>query len=222
MSSGAKTGKPGRGNDDFDLATYAPVAERISLFYHEFPSGRIVTELVSRTERDVVFKAVVYRDPGDREPAATGWAAEREGNGDVNSVACLENTETSAIGRALANLGFTASRQRPSAEEMAKASRERVRRIIARAKLAAGSHEQSTASKGISIDEVERGADDIIDVLSLIRIAERLGLRAQRASRIRAQLLTSALAEGASKMWTPLLKSWIAKRRADMVHGESP
>src|SRR5689334_23854536 len=126
MSSGAKAGKLGRNEGEFDPASYAPVAERISLFYEAFPRGRIVTELISRTERDVVFRASVYRQAGE-EPAATGWASEREGDGEVNTVACLENTETSAIGRALANLGLTGSSLRPSVEEMLKVSRARAR-----------------------------------------------------------------------------------------------
>src|SRR5687767_11240647 len=106
---------------------YAPVAARIRLFYDRYPTGRILTHLVRRTELDVVFRAEVFRTAGEREPAATGWASEREGDGDVNTVACLENTETSAVGRALANLGFTAARERPSREEMEKAERARGR-----------------------------------------------------------------------------------------------
>src|SRR5215210_2823472 len=116
----------GKSGPDFDPSDYAPVAERIRLFYEAHPRGRIQTELVSRTPQEVVFKALIFRSPTDELPAATGWAAEREGDGEINLVACLENTETSAIGRALANLGFTASKQRPSAEEMAKASRARM------------------------------------------------------------------------------------------------
>jgi hypothetical protein len=108
-----------------ELSGYAPVADRIALFYQKFPSGRIVTELVSREGGQVVFKASVFREAGQVAPASTGWAAEREGDGDINTVACLENTETSAIGRALANLGFTASMRRPSREEMHKAERAR-------------------------------------------------------------------------------------------------
>src|SRR5204862_2480927 len=104
MSSGAKAGKLGRGDGVFERASYAPVAERISLFYEAFPRGRIITEMISRTERDVVFRALVYRDTRDAEAAATGWAAEREGGGEGNSVACVENTETAAIGRAVANV----------------------------------------------------------------------------------------------------------------------
>lgn len=114
-------------NPEFDPESYAPVAERVELFYEKYPTGRILTELVQHTEREIVFRAAVYRASEDPEPAATGWAAERVGDGEVNAVACLENTETSAIGRALANLGFLASRLRPSAEEVAKAALHLVR-----------------------------------------------------------------------------------------------
>jgi hypothetical protein len=97
------------GIGEHDLSAYALVADRITLFYQRFPAGRIVTELYSRSEREITFRALVFRGPADVEPAATGWASEREGDGEINEVACLENTETSAVGRALANLGFTAS-----------------------------------------------------------------------------------------------------------------
>ena len=112
---------------DFDPDSYAPVAARLELFYQRYPTGRIYTELVQHTEREIVFRAAIYRAAEDREPAATGWAAERIGDGEINAVACLENTETSAIGRALANLGFLASRLRPSAEEVAQTARARAR-----------------------------------------------------------------------------------------------
>ena len=105
----------------FDPRTYAPVADRVALFWERHPGGRIVTELVERSEKAVVFRALVFRSADDREPAATGWACEEPGSTEVNAVACLENTETSAVGRALANLGFLAARQRPSLEEMARA-----------------------------------------------------------------------------------------------------
>src|SRR3954469_15419163 len=110
----------------YNPAEYSLVAERITELYGRFPAGRIITELVSR-ERDIVFRAEVYRHSEDTAPAATGWASERDGDGEVNLVACLENSETSAIGRALANLGFTASKKRASYEEMQKAERARLR-----------------------------------------------------------------------------------------------
>jgi hypothetical protein len=187
MSSGAKmgAGKLGRAEGVFDLASYAPVAERITLFYQAFPRGRIITELVSRTERDVVFRALVYRDDGDTDAAATGWAAEREGEGEVNTVACLENTETSAIGRALANLGFTASRERPSAEEMAKMSRARVATAVREG--TAGVRASSGfeyAPIGRQRKPNESPADPLTeDLCSLIERARRAGLRSARARR---------------------------------------
>ena len=137
---------------------YAPVADRIILFYARHPTGRILTRLLSRTEHEITVQAFVFRSTEEQRPAATGLASERIGDGDVNTVACLENTETSAIGRALANLGFLASRLRPSAEEVAKADR-------ARARLAGEP-----------------------DLLQLLRTAERAGLSPSRAEALRARV----------------------------------
>jgi hypothetical protein len=60
---------------------------------------------------------------------STGWAEEIVGNSPVNKTSALENCETSAVGRALANFGFQGknpSATRPSRNEMEKV--ERVRR----------------------------------------------------------------------------------------------
>jgi len=201
MSSGAKTGgKPGRGEGVFDLASYAPVAERITLFYRAFPRGRIITELVSRTERDVVFRALVYRDATDGDAAATGWAAEREGDGEINTVACLENTETSAIGRALANLGFTASRERPSAEEMAKVSRRRAQLV-----------------RHASPIELQHRADDVLDALALLRVAARLGVREQRVVRLRERIISASTSPELVERLADLLRRWNEKRRRELT-----
>src|SRR5215203_2273809 len=181
--------------ESFDPDTYAPVADRITLFYQRFPSGRILTELVSRTEHEVLFKALVYRSPEEGPPAATGWAAEREGDGDVNVVACLENTETSAIGRALANLGFTAGRQRPSAEEMEKAARARLRlserstRTPTREVAGARAPVRRTPRPldMLPDDPLQQRANLVLDLLRLIGRAEHAGLRRIRAQRWRAR-----------------------------------
>jgi hypothetical protein len=127
---------------------------------------------MTRSEREVVFRASVYRSATDTTPAATGWAAEREGDGDINEVACLENTETSAIGRALANLGFTASRHRPSAEEMAKVGR-------ARARTRPGTRDEKP---------LQHQANAAFDVLTLLATCERRGYSARRTAILRAYL----------------------------------
>src|SRR5687768_12316978 len=155
---------------DSPFPDYATVAERITLFYERYPTGRILTRLHSRTEREITFRALVFRDSADAKPAATGWASEREGDGEINEVACLENTETSAIGRALANLGFTASSRRPSREEMTKAARERGR-LVRRATLVS---EPSRIARSISLDAdpLQRQANTVHDLLDLLQRAE--------------------------------------------------
>ena len=158
----------------FNPEQYATVAERIEMFYSRYPQGRINTELVSRADGAITFKAVVYRDPNDTTPAATGWASEREGDGDINTVACLENTETSAVGRALANLGFVASARRPSREEM-----EKVLRV--RSALAIGRRRASPPS-------LQTRANARDDVLELLDIAEQRGFSARRAEIVRARV----------------------------------
>jgi len=180
---------------------YAPVADRIALFYERFPGGRIITQLTMHNEREVVFRASVYRAEKSRTPAATGWASEKFGDGDVNTVACLENTETSAIGRALANLGFTASKNRPSLEEMEKAARARTRLVLA------------DRYQGASSDTLE-------DVLTLVRTAERYGLRTRRATWLRIRIRRGLFTPAQLTRLSRTLRRWV---RADAVRAvESP
>lgn len=190
---------------DFNLAGYAPVAERITQFYEAHPGGRIVTELVSRSANEVVFRASVYRDAGETGPAATGWAAEREGDGDVNEVACLENTETSAVGRALANLGFTASRLRPSTEEMVKAARARAR--IGRQRLAVREPEV-----------LRQRAMYARDLQNLVSAAERIGLRPLRGARWREQLAGSPPDEQRLVLLERRLRDWIVRHQTRLLY----
>lgn len=174
----------------FDPSGYATVADRIELFYKSYPNGRIGTELINRDTTSVTFKACVYRNETDPAPAATGWATEREGDGDINTVACLENTETSAIGRALANLGFTASKQRPSVEEMQKAAQARVHRAQAASIASKSCVAERSQEYGREYDpeyDLEY-AHAVADVLTLLAEAERAGLRSARAQQLRDQL----------------------------------
>jgi len=103
----------------FNLEDYETVEERIGRLYQSHPDARIVTHLVSPVESIdsiAVFTATVYLD---EQPKATGFAMEKAGQGYVNKTSHVENCETSAIGRALANMGLSGTR-RPSREEMQK------------------------------------------------------------------------------------------------------
>jgi hypothetical protein len=108
----------------FDPDKYDPVDSRLERFWAEHPQGRIDTRLMTDPAHldEVVVWAAVWFDLAEPEPRASGMAFERRGGGGANATSHLENCETSAIGRALANAGYKASKdsQRPSREEMRK------------------------------------------------------------------------------------------------------
>jgi hypothetical protein len=186
----------------FDPSRYATVAERIALFYGSHPNGRIQTEMVNRDAASVTFKALVFRGESDTEPAATGWATEREGDGDINTVACLENTETSAIGRALANLGFQAAKERPSVEEMKKAARARRNRGL------------GGPSRNGAFGVAERSPEyryASADLLELLIEAEQVGLRADRAQRLRNELSHGPMPAERMAVVERSLRNWLHK-----------
>ena len=110
---------------NFDLTKYIPVHARIAEFYEKYPDGRIVTEIIRLNEDSgfVCIKAGAYRNQDDAEPSSTGHAFEISGQGYVNTTSFIENGETSAVGRALANLGFKIDNGIASREEMQKVER---------------------------------------------------------------------------------------------------
>lgn len=102
----------------FNLDDYEPVKDRIKRFYADHPEGRILTDLI--TDPAALGKLAGFRASayiGDILKA-TGFAFESQGTG-VNRDAWVENAETSAIGRALANMDYCGT-LRPSREEMEK------------------------------------------------------------------------------------------------------
>jgi hypothetical protein len=111
----------------FDLESYATVQERIAQFYQDFPDGSIRTYMVVRDGPEVIFEARVFRTPEEAAMGVytSGWAREVEGKSPVNKTSHLENSESSAVGRALANLGYATDARRPSRSEMIKVARVR-------------------------------------------------------------------------------------------------
>ena len=106
---------------NFNLEDYEPVAERIKKFYADHKDGRILTEITHDDGTRAIIKASLYKSDADTV-WATGYAEELRGEGFVNKTSHIENAETSAIGRALANANY-AGDKRPSREEMAKTER---------------------------------------------------------------------------------------------------
>lgn len=165
------------------LDDYEPVEERIRAFWRDHPKGRLVTQLVQPAHeagQRWIVKASAHR-ADEREPAGTGYAFEVDGAGNVNRTSALENCETSAVGRALAQLGYAAKGARPSREEMAKAAGgdgppSRKWRRVGGEEVASPA---ATADHAAFIKSV--GGEE-----SAIRLANKAGFRVQHGAGLRA------------------------------------
>lgn len=107
----------------FNLQDYETVEERLEKFWKEHPDGRIETELLEANGTRFIVLARIFRTEADARYWTSGLAYENISERGVNSTSALENCETSAIGRALANAGYASKGKRPSREEMSKAVR---------------------------------------------------------------------------------------------------
>jgi hypothetical protein len=107
----------------FNLDDYEPVAARHARWLADHPNGRTITHMISAPGADIcVIRAELWLED---ICIATGYAEEVRGAGNVNRTSHVENCETSAVGRALANAGYAGSdvNKRPSREEMSKVQR---------------------------------------------------------------------------------------------------
>jgi pyruvate/2-oxoglutarate dehydrogenase complex dihydrolipoamide acyltransferase (E2) component len=119
----------------YSLDDYVTVHERIEKFYAKYPTGRLTTTILEHNAETgfILIRAEAYRDADDALPAATGHAYELRSAGHVQASSYVEVCETSAIGRALALLGFEVRRGVASREEMEKATRAQADRAAASA-----------------------------------------------------------------------------------------
>ena len=108
----------------FNPADYAEVQERLPLFWKDCPLGRINTEIIVDDGTRIVMKATLWADISHTVPTTTGFAEEVRGSSMVNKTSAIENCETSAIGRALANYQYQGAKKRASLEEMVKVYRQ--------------------------------------------------------------------------------------------------
>lgn len=106
-----------------DLGDYVQVKDRIARFYELFGQGRIVTTEVRLTREPddtprVLVEAKAYRNPEDSLPGV-GWSwMELPGKTSFTRGSELENTETSAWGRAIAALGVLVDHSIASQQEI--------------------------------------------------------------------------------------------------------
>ena len=151
---------------------YEVVEVRLKKFWKDYPDGRVFTEVVKTSDDGtmVIVKAMVYLNREDVNPVSTGLAQETKGQGGfANADAWMENCETSAIGRALANWKYQGStKKRPSQEEMSKVQpiqkTGRVKDIVIEQEDAALKKAKQDFSKDIGADE-QSVADQISDII---------------------------------------------------------
>jgi len=111
----------------FNLDDYETVQSRINRFKKDWPNSSIRTELLSSVDKIgeyCFFKAFVVVDANNYQSSAdgVGHAYEKKGDGYINKTSWVENCETSAIGRALANMGYGGDK-RATREEMMRVQR---------------------------------------------------------------------------------------------------
>lgn len=176
----------------FNPDDYETVAERIKRFLGDHENGRITTELLQVLTPETRPRWVVqaYLWLGD-VLVSTGLAEEQLGGAMANADAALENAETSAIGRALANWRYSGDK-RPSREEMGKADRNAERR-----KAAAGKPDQPKVAKQVP--------DEVTDLIAGATTHEEL---------------KALWSEHMRKPWAPALSDAI-KNRIQQINDEN-
>lgn len=87
---------------------YTTVAQRNEVFREVFGiRGRILTDIVDADDDHVVMRAAIeFFLDGQWVLIGNGYAEERRNSSQVNRTSAVENCETSAVGRALANVGL--------------------------------------------------------------------------------------------------------------------
>jgi len=106
MNAPSKVKKPDKPTGVISIhgREYQTVAYRVQRFREAHPSYGLTTSIIDRDPECVVVQAAIADETG--RTLATGHAEEVRKASQINKTSALENAETSAIGRALAALGF--------------------------------------------------------------------------------------------------------------------
>ena len=98
---------------------YVEVNERLRYFRENYKDWSLESSVIEKTESSITIKATIKDNEG--RVRATGIAEEIKGSTFINKTSYVENCETSAWGRALANLGIGIDVSVASYDEVANA-----------------------------------------------------------------------------------------------------
>ena len=141
---------------------YTTVAMRVKMFREKYPMFTLSTEIVARDAEIVVMKATISDDKG--RVIATGHSEEARKASQINKTSALENSETSAIGRALAAFGLGGT-EFATADEVANAI-----------------GQQKTSVKSVALDEWDNLPVDMQTWLGDIATSVKLELSQKGAA----------------------------------------
>lgn len=144
---------------------YTTVVERINDFRNDerFEGWSIETDIISSDIENCIIKATIKDSTG--KIVGTGLAHEVQGSTNINKTSHVENCETSAIGRALANIG-KAGTEYASANEVSDAIiNQKVEEATAKLRglvsAVLSNHSSIVAIKeGIALDNLSEAAEE--------------------------------------------------------------
>ena len=144
---------------------YTTVAERIDAFRKDdrYEGWSIETDIISNDIQDCIIKATIKNSDG--KIVGTGLAHEVQGSTNINKTSHIENCETSAIGRALANIG-KAGTEYASANEVTDAiinqkieeATEKLRSLLDA--IASNISSIAAIKEGIALDKMAEAAEE--------------------------------------------------------------
>lgn len=131
---------------------YVEVNERLKYFRANNPKYSLTSEVIEKTDSSILILATI-KDEKER-PISTGLAEEIKGSTFINKTSYVENCETSAWGRALANFGIGLDTSVASAEELQNAI---------------SNQNQASVKVTTKPTKINMKADDPIDVIFTIK-----------------------------------------------------
>ncbi len=156
---------------------YATVATRLNEFWGVCPDGTVQTEVTDFNDEHILMQAFLYDEKSHL--LASGTAEEEKEASRLNNTSYVENCETSAIGRALANAGFGSEENIASAEELTNALMNQVTMLPGKKLLTTycSEHGLTTQSvleeKGITLESIPKGSNGIYYKIVADLMAER-------------------------------------------------
>ena len=111
-------------NERGEIRQYETVASRVARFRQDHPDWFIISKVVNINDSVCLVRTEIgwYCENANKDLCpvilATGLAEEYRASSEINAIAAPENAETSAIGRALAALGYLSHESYSSAQEI--------------------------------------------------------------------------------------------------------